>query len=482
VTPVHPVGAFRRWTRRWQLRGFDRLDPKALQSLGARWVVRRFHYAARHVPYFRELLAERGIRSVEVRNLEGFLARCPVIGKSDVFGATPLHRLCVHGRLGQPASVLTSSGQGGLFAFGLSPRGQRRRAEAAIELGLQHAFQTDDHKTLLINALPMGVGFTCSNVTIAETSVREDMVTALIKELGSYFEQIILVLDPLFAKRLIDHGQEAGVDWSAYRVHAILGEETFGECFRSYLARRLGQDPVRWSRGIVVSSMGVAELGLNLFFETSETVRVRQLAQTSPEALRPGLGDWPGQVPPLLFVYDPRRLFVEVLEADSLGFGDLVVSTLDQTQLLPLLRYRTGDRARLLDPEALDQALRAAGLVDLRLPRLPMVAVAGRSEDQLAGGRTVLDLKDALYREDWVADRVTGAFRVRSDGARCRVDVQLSPGRAEDAAAVTLRLRDLLGGADGSEGYSLQVWPSEAFPWRPLLDYERKFPYAAASR
>lgn len=482
MIPVDPLRAFRRWTRRWQLRTLDRLDPAALQSLGARRVVRRFREVARQVPFYGELLTRRGILPGEVRELEGFLARCPVIEKADLFGAAPLHRLCVKGRFGRPASVLTSSGQGGRFAFGLSPSGQLRRAEAAIELGLQDAFQTDDHKTLLINALPMGVGFTCPAVTVAETSVREDMVTALVKELGSYFEQIILVLDPLFAKRLIDHGQEIGLDWSAHRVHVILGEETFGESFRSYVARRLGQDPFGWSRGFVVSSMGLAELGLNLFYETRETVPLRQLAQSSPEALRQGLGDWPGRVPPLLFVYDPRRVFVEVLDPDAHGFGDLVVSTLDPTQPLPLLRYRTGDRARCLDPEALAESLagarRETGLVDLRLPRFPMVAVAGRLGDQLAEGRTVLDLQDALYAEDWVADRVTGAFRVRVEGARCRVDVQLRSGCEREAAAVSLRLRDLLGVAE-AEGDALRVWPAEAFPWRPTLDYERKFPYAA---
>lgn len=468
----------RRWARRWQLRALERLDARVLESLSAQRVVRRFRAIARSVPYYAEILAERGVRPQDVRDIEGFLARCPVLEKSDLFGAVPIHRLCVDGRVGYPAGVLTSSGQGGRFAFGLTSKGQLRRSEAAIELGLQHAFQTDDHKTLLINALPMGVGFACSTVTVAETSVREDMVAALVQELGPYYEQVILVLDPLFGKRLADHVADLGLDWSARRIHGILGEETFGENFRSYLARRLGQDPRGWTRGFFGSSMGVAELGLNLFFETRETVPLRQLAQSRPAVLRQALGNWPGRVPPLLFVYDPRRIFVEVQDPDPHGFGDLVVSSLDPAQPLPLLRYRTGDRALRADAEALASALADAGVKDIRLPRLPMIAVSGRAGDQLPDGRSLLDLKDALYAEGWVADRVSGAFRVQGNDTGCHIDVQLREGYAGDDTIIRSRLSDVLRAPGGNEEAQIRVWAADKFPWRPTLDYERKFVYA----
>lgn len=471
------VQTLRRWARRWQIRALERLDARVLESLSAQRVVRRFRAVAQQVPYYAEMLAERGVRPQDVRDIEGFLARCPVLGKSDVFGAVPIHSLCVEGRVGYPVGVLTSSGQGGRFAFGLTSKGQLRRSEAAIELGLQHAFRTDDLKTLLINALPMGVGFACSTVTVAETSVREDMVAALVQELGPYYEQIILILDPLFGKRLADHVADLGLDWSAHRIHAILGEETFGENFRSYLARRLGQDPQGWSRGFFGSSMGVAELGLNLFFETRETVPLRQLAQSRPEVLRQALGNWPGRVPPLLFVYDPRRIFVEVQDPDLHGFGDLVVSSLDSAQPLPLLRYRTGDRALRAEAESLASALADTGVNGFRLPRLPMIAVTGRAADQLPDGRSLLDLKDALYAEDWVADRVSGAFRVRGNGPTCRIDVQLRGGYAGDAMVVESRLSDLFRGPRGNEEEQIRIWEAEKFPWRPTLDYERKFVY-----
>ena len=42
-------------------------------------------------------------------------------------------------------------------------------------------------------------------MTVATVSVREDMAVALVRAFGAYYEQILLVMDPLFAKRLIDY-------------------------------------------------------------------------------------------------------------------------------------------------------------------------------------------------------------------------------------------------------------------------------------
>ncbi|CRI65581.1 hypothetical protein THIOKS12350123 [Thiocapsa sp. KS1] len=347
--------------RRWQLTAMERVDAAALAQAGSRRLIEQFRRVAHHVPAYADILKTRGIAPERIRTMADFRALCPVLEKQDVFGSIPIDRLCVGGQLGALAGVLTSSGQGGRFAFGLSTHRQTKRAAKAIELAMEYAFGTDRYRTLLINALPMGVRFSCSTVTVAETSVREDMVCALMEQFSPRYDQTVLVTDPLFCKRILDHGRETGLEWGRFKIHVILGEETFGEAFRHYVASRLGQDPDGWTRGLVGSSMGVGEIGLNLFFETRETVRLRQLAYRRRDVLMPGIGDWPGRVPPLLFVYDPMRIFVEVLEPDANGFGALTLSTLDPSSVLPLIRYRTGDRARMVNTTETAHALQRAG-------------------------------------------------------------------------------------------------------------------------
>ncbi len=469
--------ALDRLLRRWQLRALARLDPRRLQDIGRGRLVRQVGRVARRVPAYAQILRERKIEGDRLRTLDDVLRHCPILAKEDLFGRFPLHELCVDGNLKPLSNVLTSSGHGSRFAFGLSTARQGRAAAKAIDLGLEHAFQTDAHPTLLINALPMGVRFASTSVTIAETSVREDMVCALVREVAPYYAQTILVLDPLFCKRLLDYGRDIGLDWVNFKIHVILGEETFGEHFRAYVSDRLGQDPTDWTRGQIISSMGVGEVGLNLFFETSETLRLRQLAHRQPEALADAIGPWSGRTPPLLFVHDPRRLFVEITDADSSGFGALTVSTLDPALLLPLIRYRTGDRAKLLDRARMAEALKAAGHANLPLPALPMIAVAGRDKDFLPDGRALLDIKDALYADPWIADQISGAFRVSCEESQAWIHVQMRSGWTGDGADVLDRLGALLPQPDPAIGDRLRLWKHDEFPFGRTLDYERKFNY-----
>lgn len=471
------MSPIRKLLRRWQILALDRVDASALAALAERRLVRQFQRVARRVPAYATLLRERGVVAERLKSPADILRHCPTLQKDDLFGRFPLRDLCVDGNLTPAASVLTSSGHGSRFAFGLSNARQADAAARATELGLEYAFGTDRHRTLLINALPMGVRFSCSTVTIAETSVREDMVAALAHQVAPDFAQTILVLDPLFAKRLLDHSRESGLDWSGLKVHVILGEETFGEHFRSYVARRLGQDPVSWHRGFVGSSMGIGELGLNLFFETRETVRLRQLAHRRPDLLSTAIGPWPGKTPPLIFVYDPRRLFVEIHEPDSSGFGALTLSTLDPTLVLPLLRYGTGDRARLLNRSAIESALTEAGETERRLPALPMIAMAGREKDQLRDGRTLLDFKDALYADPDLADHLTGAIRIEHDGAGYRIHLQLRQGWQGAENEIAGRVARVLPPGTKEPPDRIEAWRYSDFPFGMTLDYERKFSY-----
>ncbi|EGV19602.1 phenylacetate--CoA ligase family protein [Thiocapsa marina] len=468
--------------RRWQLKAMDQVDASALVQAGNRRLVERFQRVARDVPAYAALLERRGILAETIRTTADFQALCPILEKQDVFGETPIEQLCVGGRLGPLAGVLTSSGQGGRFAFGLSTHRQNKRAAKAIELAMEYVFGTDRYRTLLINALPMGVRFTCSTVTVAETSVREDMVCALVEQFSDRYDQTILVTDPLFCKRILDQGRDRSLDWGRFKVHVVFGEETFGEAFRDYVVRGLGQDPDGWKAGLAISSMGVGELGLNLFFETPETVRLRQLADRQPETLRPAIGDWQGRVPPLLFVYDPLRIFVEVIEPDPSGFGALTISTLDPASMLPLIRYQTGDRARLVDTATVAHVVSNIHGQRMTIPKLPMIAVAGRHSDRLPDGRPLLDIKDALYLRHDIADRLSGAFRIEHDDTGCCLHLQMGGGAGnggpEFASAVEACLpKPISGGRD-----RIKTWSHAEFPFGQALDYERKFNYLDAPR
>jgi phenylacetate-CoA ligase len=452
-----------------------RSRPEALQHRGEQYVLRAFRRAASRMPAYSKILAEHGVNPHEIRSIADFKSLCPTLNKNNTFARFPLDVLCVKSALDKLAGVLTSSGHGARFGYGLSTRVQANHASDAIDLGLEYAFQVDSKKTLLINCLPMGVRFSSNAVAIAETSVREDMAVALATEFGRFFEQIIFVGDPLFLKLLTDYARHHGVDWGKQRIHLIIGEETFGENYRNYLADHFHLNADDPTRGLIGSSMGVGELGLNLFYETPQTIKLRRQAHAHPEFFEALFGISQAETPlPMIFVYNPLRCYVETVGTDASGYGDLTVSMTDLESPLPLLRYQTGDIARLLTPEDI---MHACELTRMPLPGklpLPIIALKGRAKDHLPNGTHVGQYKDALFAQRDIAIKLTGAFRLEHASEGMLIHIQLRRGyQAEDG------LRERL--AVEFPGMVLPdqicIWSYEQFPYGMTLDYERKFNY-----
>ncbi|MEO7271109.1 MAG: hypothetical protein ABIX28_10210 [Vicinamibacterales bacterium] len=436
-----------------------------------------FHGAARDFPWYRTLLAEHGLDPADVGDAASFARCCPILTKANTFDRFPLQQLAALTPIASLAGVLTSSGHGGRFSFGLQTREQAASGGQAIDAALDDAFGVATRTTLAVNCLPMGVGFSSERMTVATTSVREDMAVALIKAFGPSYDQVVVVADPLFMNRLLDYAAGHDLDWRQHRVNVVLGEETFGERFRTYVTARLGLDAQRPDSGYVMSSFGVGELGLHLLFETPATIALRRaVAVDSGLAQALGVRGGVRSPVPMFFSHHPGRTFLEIVDADSAGFGRLTVSMLDRALPIPLLRYQPGDLARLLPGEAVTRALRDRGLpVPADLPPL-LVALEGRERERLPDGSHVAVYKDALYADDEVARRLSGAFRLVLSDAGCTMHVQRSAS-AEDDGQLRRRLLDSMPAA--MRPTDLIVWPYASFPFGMGLDYERKFTYWA---
>jgi len=431
-----------------------------------------FRQAADTVPAYQQLLAEARVRPGDVRSLADFRRRVPVLDKACTFGRFPLADLCRGGEVGRPAWVLTSSGQSGRFAFGVYDAETGDAAYGRIDDALDTYFAVRSRKTLLINALPMGVKVYTRACTLAETSVRDDMVVALVKAFGRHFDQVILVAEAAFAKRILDLGRAEGVNWGGLTVHVVVGEEPLAENARILIETALGIDPARPETGRVISTMGVGELGLNLFFETPPLVALRRTLHLDA-ALRHGVLGPDARCVPMLFAYDPRRIFVELVDGDR-----LTVTMLDPTRRVPLVRYATGDRAAALGPTpAVLEAAARAGIPPDALGAMPALMVLGRGRGVRAGQMPVFpeQVKEALYAEADLASATTANFRMRSGSEAAEVLVQLAPGVAAESA-VTDRFRRALSRYVRAP-VALSCTPYEDFPYGMALDYERKFDY-----
>ena len=463
--------------RREMIRLLQDTPPAHLAAMGVEDTLRAFHRCAERVPFYRALLDDARIDSAQVTDIASYTRLAPILDKNNTFALHRIRDLCMDGNLDDLRSLLTSSGYSGKFCFGVNTADNLARSSKSTDMGLQYIFDVDNRRTLLINALPMGVKVHTQAAVLAETSVRDDMVYALVKKFAAEFEQIILIGEASFLKMIIEDGHDYhGIDWTALRVHLITGEEGMAENYRTYVGSLLGigdfDDP---DQGIIMSSMGVAELDLNIFHETRETVQIRRLAHADP-ALRHALFGKGVDVCPMFFIYYPHRCFVEELPAPS-EHRELALSMLSEEMKIPLLRYRSGDYGKLFSYHEVVETLARFGHRIAPDLKLPFVAVSGRGQAlSIPSGKLYPEeIKEALYADHQIAALLTGAFRLSEQKGQPLVEFQMRKQKIAHAGAADDFRRHLA-------QYSRIIpevifYPYSAFPYGMETDWERKFRY-----
>lgn len=460
--------------RKWWLHYGKSLPYERLMARSKQGALAIALQAARQSEAYRTLLREQGLSPGNLNAVTDWTT-LPVLTKSNTFGRFTFTQLS---RLHDPrelADVLTSSGRSGRnFGFKLTTRSEHESAWFDIDLGLQDIFKVDQLDTLLVNCLPMGVVFPSRAVTVANVSVREDMACALLRDIGPRFQQTLLCTDPLFIRRLLEEASRIGLDWSALNTSVIMGEEVLVEAQRDYLARNMGIDLAQDAHRLIGSSYGVGELGLNLLFETRETLKMRRALRSVPQVAHLLLRTGTTHTPPGVFCFNPLRCLVEVVDPDANGFGELCITMLNPKAVIALPRYATGDMGRIVSRS--DTRL-AAELAGAQCPWLPLVVLRGRIKDQPSGSPSVEHIKTLIYTEPSVADQLTGAFHLSNPAeGRLQLTVQASSEKAALDPGLNSQLR-LLFHRFFTMPVHLEILAPDDFPHRPILDFERKFHY-----
>jgi phenylacetate-CoA ligase len=463
--------------RREMIRFLRETAPEQIAEMATAATIPAFRRAAERVPAYRELLKEAGVDSDKISDIASYTKHAPLLNKDNTFVRFPIRDLCLDGNLDGLRSMLTSSGYSGKFCFGVNTEENLARSSKSIDLGLQYIFDVDNRSTLVINGLPMGVKVNTKAAALAETSVRDDMIYALVKKFACEFDQIVIVGEGSFVKKIIEDGQEYhGIDWKALRIHLITGEEGIAENYRTYIGNMIGADFDDPDGKIVMSSMGVAELDLNIFHETRETVKIRRMAHSDPDLRDKLFGPNTDGCCPMFFIYYPHRCLVEELPATN-EYNELVVSMLSEEMKIPLLRYRSGDYGKIFSYREVVGILKNAGKPLQPDLKLPFVAVSGRGKSlPTALGKLYPEaVKEAIYVDPNFAVLLTGSFRLSERDGGALLEFQLRKGREIYAGAAEEFLRHL---RLYSKAKPQVVFHSySTFPHGMEVDWERKFQY-----
>ncbi len=406
-------------------------------------------------PAYEKFLENRGINPLKIKKISDL----PIIDKQ--FISSAIHSLPLY----KVKNIIPSSGStGDNFSFGLFGDTDLMRTSNSIDSVLKNRFNTGHKKTLLLNMVPGAISIQSPSVSVASIGVRTDTAISVIKSFGSSYDQMILVGEPLFLKSLIELGVKESISWQYLPLYIIVGGEWTPESYGNYIETFVG--PQR-----VISSMGMAELGLSYFYETDETIMLRHLLSREGDVFKSLFGDL--DFCPMIFAYDEKEVYVEsVIEPDS-NMGSIVLSTVSPDRTLPLIRYKSGDKGETLSGDHINRVLKDFGHIPLiSSPDIKILAHFGRGKS--TSNIYPEKIKEIIFDNWEIAATTTGNFKLCNSRGSVQLGVQLKQGILPDhvwedkykQAFNTLPLKIKL--------YSFTQYPH-------LLDFERKVNYVCES-
>lgn len=421
-----------------------------------------FHHAVETMPFYREYLAQHHVLEDSIQTREDFKERVPLISKEDIFPLYSIETLCQKGETNDFVSAIVSSGTSGIFSYTLLTERDVAIQQQMFDTLMRALFQADTHKPVIINALPMGVSFV-SSYPVIPTSVRADIVLHVIRTLKDTAEQFVIITDPHVLKKIVEEGVAQKFPWGTVRVSCVVGGTSFSDSYVQYIETLLssgGEETELKFKNRVFGTMGITEVGLNIFGGTPDLNAIRHQLQVDSTMSREVFGTDIPACPEIMYMMS-QTVHVEVCNPNEQGIGDIVVSHLDCDLKTMLIRYKTGDIGKILDSATIE---RVVGITPA-LP-YPIIAIFGRSTEMMSTGITPATVKELLYRDHSFASHITGHFIVDETEGAQKVYVQMK----QECTTATMPV---------VEGIEMVGVAYADFPRDMELNYENKWKHTS---
>lgn len=425
-------------------------------------LLRAFHHAAEVHPFYANILSDRGVNPSSITSIEDFHTLVPILSKTDVFPKNGLNDLVTKDTLNNMTSAIVSSGTSGVFSYGVLTHADVEKQKMMLDYMLETFFDAKNNPPVVVNALAMGVSFV-SSYPVIQTSVRSDIAREVILKFSDIGRPIIIICDPHFLKKLLEEGQGRGIEWSKIALTAIIGGTSYSDSLTQYLLGLLnnGSSSIEKTSNKIFGTMGVTEVGLNLFSATPDLIAMRHAIQHNDQLSQ--LWNRSGSMasPELMYMLS-KTVHVEIINPNNQGIGDLVFTHLDTETATVLVRYKSGDRAAFIDRAQLEEHVGVTLMIDA-----PIVAVYGREKSDELEVIDSEEVKELLYRDLRTASHITGHFMIiRTDKGSTVVHVQIKPNGKE----VVMPLH---------EGVEFVGVPYRDFVNNMELDYESKWKHSS---
>ncbi len=344
--------------RQRTIQGFQTFLETPLEALlegspegGLHSSVELFHRIATTVPAYQAFLSEHSISATSIQTPEDFQT-LPLLTKDNYLRRYPLAQLCRNGQLESCDMIAVSSGSTGKPTFWPRFISDELQIATRFEQIFYDSFQADNCRTLAVVCFSLGTwvgGMYTANccrhlaskgypITVITPGSNPTEIFRVVRELGSAFEQVVLLGYPPFLKDVIDKGIAEGIDWKQYQIKLVFAGEVFSEEWRDLVGERVGSKQSYFDSA---SLYGTADAGV-LGNETPLSICIRQFFSKNPEAARSLFGE---SRLPTLVQYDPQSRFFELTKEPNSQAQTLLFSG---DNGVPLIRYHIADNGGII--------------------------------------------------------------------------------------------------------------------------------------
>jgi phenylacetate-CoA ligase len=424
---------------------------------GERRALNLFYEMANRVPAYKDFLAANNVSASSIKSAKDF-ARLPTIDKDNYLRKYSKEMLCWDGDFpdGQWVISTTSGSSGTPYYF---PRENSQDWQYAVlaDLYLRSNFDIQNHKTLYIDAFPMGawIGgvFTYEaikivaenegyNLSIITAGIHKQEVINAVKQLGDSYDKIIIGAYAPFLKDILDDGVRDGVDWKSYDLGFVFSAEAFTESFRDYVAKVSGIKDIYRD---TLNHYGTVDLG-TMSHETPESILIRRklLEDDKLDVL------FPEKRRQATFTqYIPEMFYFEQQD------NNLICSAYSG---IPLMRYDLKDYGGIINKSDVTQKLQDAGydinelLQDNKLHdtawNLPFLYVYERNDFSVSYYAFLIypDMIRRALQHNQLENDITGKFTMLVDydetgRQKLHLHIEMKSG-VEDSAQLMTKIQD----------------------------------------
>lgn len=318
------------------------------EKQGKKNAMKVFQETIDRVPAYKKFLKQENINPKNIQSMEDF-KKLPIIDKKSYIKKFELSDLALDGRVSSAYTIETSSGYSGKPFFWLRTSKEDELFPSYIGYAFTQFYKVNKISTLVIMSLGLGTWTAGEKMAQALriTAVKNPLMTVMtpganleevlriVKELSSYYQQIVLNGYPPFVKTVIDEGERRGINWKKLNVKLGVGGEGYTEEWREYMAQKIGLDK-KDLLGIS-GGYGAADIGMSIGREYPITVVIRKLALRDKDLAEKLFGTR-GSLPSLL-QYNPGAFYIEEVKKE------LIFTAMTG---IPLVRYNIHDRGGVI--------------------------------------------------------------------------------------------------------------------------------------